>query len=284
MRQTHVIALVAGSLALSVALLVSGDFGLFFHPAGLLLVVGGTLGGIFLAFPLQTLRELKEQLRRMFKTRTMTLAELERLFVALTRLRRDKGVRAMERAAERTGHPFLKMAIRLVADEREPAYVRERMEQEFELFASRRESQRAVLTMMGRLAPAFGLAGTIIGLIRMLHTLKDPATVAEGMSVALLTTFYGIILANLVILPLERKFREITRAEAVELTLLTEGVMGLCAEENGAAIGARLRSFAYAQPQYHPSARQAEALVGAPPWLARLKARLPRVGKVGHGR
>lgn len=284
MRQKHIIALVAGSLALSVALLVSGDFGLFFHPAGLLLVVGGTLGGIFLAFPLQTLRDLKEQVVRLFRTRTMTLAELESLFVALTRLRRDKGVRAMEEAAERTGHPFLKMAVRLVADEREPAYVRERLEQEFELFASRRESQRAVLTMMGRLAPAFGLAGTIIGLIRMLHTLKDPSSVAEGMSVALLTTFYGIILANLVVLPLERKFKEVTRAEAVEMTLLTEGVMGLCAEENGAAIGARLRSFAYAQPQFHPSSRQPKDTVGDPAWLGKMKARLPRIRSVKNER
>lgn len=283
MQQKHIIALVAGSIALSVALLVSGDFGLFFHPAGLLLVVGGTLGGTFLAFPLQTLRELKEQMGRMFKTRTMGAEELENLFVALTRIRRDKGVRAMEAAAARTGHSFLEMSISLVADEREPGYVRERLEQEFELFASQREAQRAVLTMMGRLAPAFGLAGTIIGLIRMLHTLKDPASVAEGMSVALLTTFYGIMLANLIILPLERKFKEITRAEAVELTLMTEGIMGLCMEENGAAIRARLRSFRYARPQPHPSTK-GPVQIKAGAWMKKIKAASPAARRARHER
>lgn len=283
MRQKHVIALVAGSMALSVALLISGDFGLFFHPAGLLLVVGGTLGGTFLAFPLQTLRELKEQMSRLFRTRTMGVNDLEKLFVDLTLIRRDKGVREMEAEANRSGHPFLQMAIALVADEREPVYVRERMEQEFELFASARESQRAVLTMMGRLAPAFGLAGTIIGLIRMLHTISDPSSVAEGMSVALLTTFYGIILANLVILPLERKFKEITRSEAVELTLMTEGVMGLCAEENGAAISARVRSFRFARPQPHPSTREPRA-AGSGGWVKKIKAASPLTRSMSNER
>jgi chemotaxis protein MotA len=228
-----------------------------------LLVVGGTLAGVFLAFPTETLRELWAQIQRIFRTRVMTLEEMEELFVLLTRTRRDEGVRAMENTAQRTGHPFLIMGVSLVADERPAPYIRQRLEQEFDFFSSRRESQRAALTMMGRLAPAFGLAGTIIGLIRMLSTIKDPTGVAEGMSAALLTTFYGIMLANLFVLPLERKFREVTRSEAVEITLLTEGVMGLVSEENGAAISARLRSFRFARPQPHPSTRQGGAAVPA---------------------
>lgn len=281
MKQRMILALVGSSLALAAAILFSGDFAMFFSPAGLLLVVGGTLAGAMVAFPLATLRELADQIKRMFKTHTMSLDQLEKLFVSLTRLRRDQGVREMEEAAHRIGHPFLEMGVSLVADKRAPAYIRERLEQEFELFASRRESHRAVLTLMGRLAPALGLAGTIIGLIRMLNTLKDPSAVAEGMSVALLTTFYGIMLANLLILPIERKFSEVTRCQAEELTLLTEGIMGLAVEENGAAIGARLRSFRYARPQAHPST-QAARPGRANSWLRQIRAHSPLARSMNH--
>ena len=87
----------------------------------------------------------------------------------------------------------------------------------------------------------------MIGLIRMLHTIKDPSEVTAGMSVALLTTFYGIMMANLIILPLERKLNELTRAQAVEMTLISEGIMGLALEDNGAAMQARLSTYRYAQ-------------------------------------
>ena len=248
--------LVSLAVALAVALLaifLGGDFTMFINPAGLLLVIGGTLAGVFLAFPLETLTGLWEQLRALGSPRrTLTGDKLVRLFVALARLQRSQGAVALEAAAAKTGNPFLQMGTRLLADRVPRAEIRERLEQEFEFFASRHEAQRAVLGLMGRLAPAFGLAGTMIGLIRMLHNVSNPAAVSEGMSVALLTTFYGIMLANLIVLPLERKLSEITRAKAVEMTLIIEGILGLAAGENGAAIEARLRSFGLPQDQQAP--------------------------------
>lgn len=283
MKNRNLIIAAILAVAVLAALLISGDFALFFNPLGLLLVVGGTLSGVLVAFPLRTIKGLMRQLRRIFRVKARSLDEIEALFVRLTHLRRDQGVRAMEDEARRLGNPFLEMGVTLVADERAPVYIRERLEQEFELFASRREAQRAVLTMMGRMAPAFGLAGTIIGLVRMLNTFTDPTEVTAGMSVALLTTFYGIILANLVVLPIERKFREITRDEAEELTLMTEGIMGLAAEENGAAISARLHSFGfsgiYSQPE---DGRGSSGSRSPAAWLRQARSRGPLAGGVGH--
>ena len=283
MKNRNLIIASVLAVAIVAALLVSGDFALFFNPLGLLLVVGGTLSGVMVAFPLRTIKGLMRQLKRIFRVRARNLAEIEALFVRLTHLRRDKGVRAMEEEARRLGNPFLEMGVTLVADERAPNYIRERLEQEFDLFASRREAQRAVLTMMGRMAPAFGLAGTIIGLVRMLNTFQDPSEVTAGMSVALLTTFYGIILANLVVLPIERKFRETTRDEAEELTLMTEGIMGLAAEENGAAISARLHSFGfsgiYSQAETGGEAPRSRSTAA---WLRQVRDRGPLAGSVGH--
>ena len=153
----------------------------------------------------------------------------------------------MEDVAKKLNHQFLRMAVIMVADERRPADIAQRLEQEMDFFLARRESQRAVLGFMGRLAPAFGLAGTMIGLIRMLHTISDPDAVAAGMSVALLTTFYGLMLANLVVLPVERKIREHNRAEAVEMALIVEGAVALATEDNASAVASRLSSFKYAE-------------------------------------
>jgi len=248
MDAKYIAPLTVGGILIFTALLLGSDLAIFINPAGLLLVVGGTVAGALIAFPWQTIRDLWQEIKAMGRRRVMSCEELQHIFVQLARLQRTEGVRTLEAAAQKTGNAFLQMGLALVVDDRPREEIRERLEQEFEFFLSRRESQRGVLSLMGRLAPAFGLAGTMIGLIRMLHTIKDPAAVTEGMSVALLTTFYGIMLANLLILPLERKLNELTRAEAVEMTLITEGLMGLEAEENGAAIFARLSSYHWALP------------------------------------
>lgn len=248
MTPKQITSLTIGAVILIVIAVLGRDLSLFFDLSGLALVLGGTLGGVFLAFPWSTLRELWEELRGLGRCRVMSPGELVRTFVELARLQRKSGARTLEMAAKRTGNEFLEMGVSMVVDEMHRDDIRERLEQEFDFFVSRREAQRSVLSLMGRLAPAFGLAGTMIGLIRMLNTISDPSAVAAGMSVALLTTFYGIMAANLLILPLERKLGEQSRAEAVQMTLITEGVMGLALEENGAAIQARLSSYRYAQP------------------------------------
>jgi chemotaxis protein MotA len=243
MSRKHLIAFFLAVLVLVPTLMMSGDLGLFFNPAGLLLVMGGTLLGVYLAYTPEVLKGCWRQVRALNQQRVMEHQELRELFVRLTRLRRVHGDRALEAAAHETGNHFLELGVSLVADQRPSAEIRQRLEQEFDFLLSTREAERAVLNLMGRLAPAFGLAGTVVGLIRMLHSLKDPGSVASGMSVALLTTFYGIMVANLMVLPLERKLRERNRAEAVEMTIITEGIMGLAADDNGAAMDARLGSY-----------------------------------------
>lgn len=257
MTPKQITILIAAGLLLVLALAMGSDLLLFINPAGLLLVVGGTLAGVFLAFPLETLRELWAELRSLGRSRVMGLDRLIAVFVELARLQRRAGARTLERRARALGNPFLALGVSLVVDELPWQEVKQRLEQEFDFFLSRREAQRGVLSLMGRLAPALGLAGTMIGLIRMLHGIKDPAAVTQGMSVALLTTFYGLMLANLLILPLERKLNERTRGEAVEMTLIIEGVMGLCLEENGAAMEARLNSFRQACAGSSPAGAKA---------------------------
>lgn len=248
MSPRNLISIGVAAAVLAAVLYLSGDFALFFNPAGLLLVLGGTAAGVMLAFPLETIRGLFDQIHRLVSARLHTTEEMVEKFVSLALLQRRDGVRALESQAGASGNFFLAMGCSMVADAAPRAEIQKRLEQEYDLYLSRREAQRAVLSLAGRLAPAFGLAGTMVGLIRMLHTLSEPSSVAAGMSVALLSTFYGLMLANLLVLPLERKLAERTRAEALEMTLIADGVMGLAEGEGGAAIDARLHSYRLARP------------------------------------
>jgi chemotaxis protein MotA len=218
---------------------------LYLNPAGLALVLGGTLAGIIIAYPLNTLFSLGRQIRHL-RHGSHDPEELVHTFMQLSELKRKQGVREVETLARRSGNLFLALGVGMVADNRSLSEIRQRLDQEIDMFISKREAEISILSLMGRLAPAFGLAGTVFGLIRMLHGLSDPNLVASGMSEALLTTFYGIMLANLIVLPLERKLRESLRHEAVEMTVISEGIMGLALDENRAVIAGRLRSYRFA--------------------------------------
>ena len=284
MNRKHLIAFVLAIVVLVPILVMSGDLGLFFNPGGLLLVAGGSLLGIYLAFPQEILLGCWRQVRGLNRWRVLEHQELKELFVGLTRLRRLDGERALEAAAHETGNHFLELGVSLVVDNRPREEIRERLEQEFDFCLSRREAERAVLNLMGRLAPAFGLAGTVVGLIRMLHALKDPGSVASGMSVALLTTFYGIMVANLMVLPLERKLKERNRAEAVEMTIITEGIMGLASGDNGAAMDARLSSYRLVRPAAPEESKPRPAWAGGLKGMRGLGLGLTSSRSAGHGR
>jgi chemotaxis protein MotA len=215
---------------------------LYLNPAGLALVLGGTLAGVIIAYPLNSLLNLGRQIGNL-RQGGRDPEVLAHTFMQLSELKRKQGVRAAENMARQEGNTFLALGVALMADNRGLPEIRQRLDQEMDMFITKREAEISILSLVGRLAPAFGLAGTVVGLIRMLHGLSDPNMVASGMSVALLTTFYGIMLANLIVLPLERKLREALREEAVEMTLISEGVIGLALDENRAAIASRLRSY-----------------------------------------
>lgn len=288
MQRKHLISFALAALVIVPTLVMSGDLGLYFNPAGLLLVIGGTLLGVFMAYPAETLRGAYTQVRELNKPRAMDHAAMVDLFVNLVLMRRRQGVRAIEQAANDTGNDFLALGVSMVADEKPAAEIRNRMEQEMDFILARRESERQVLNLMGRLAPAFGLAGTVVGLIRMLHTLKDPGSVAAGMSVALLTTFYGIMLANLLVLPLERKLRERNRQEAIDMTLVTEGVVALAQVENSAVMAAILGNYrptAATRPAAAPAVdADAAPAGGLSRGLGLLRAFIPSARSAGHDR
>jgi len=207
------------------------------------MVVGGTFLATLIAYPWDRFKEMGRSLRAAFSTESVSLETYIDQIVSLARDSRFKGVRVLEARAKETGNDFLRLGIELAADGRSRFETREALEKEYEIYLSNREAQVNILATMARLAPAFGLAGTLIGLIRMLNQLSDPSSLGLGMSLALLTTLYGILLANILLQPLARKLREFTRQETLVMAMITEGVLGILNQDHPSLIDHRLRSL-----------------------------------------
>ncbi len=209
----------------------------------MIIVIGGTFLTTAIAYPWSRFKETLAILTLTFNHRdTGQIKSYIDDIVRLSRINRIQGVRALDEEAQKVGNNFLKLGLELVADGRSRFEIREVLDKESELHISHRESQIGILQSMARMAPAFGLAGTLVGLMKMFTQLSDPSQLGMGMAVALLTTFYGIMVANLILLPLSNKLKEYVRFEAKGMALIVEGIMAIADQEHPTAVDHRLRS------------------------------------------
>ena len=139
---------------------------------------------------------------------------------------------ALEDAAYQLGDEFLQKGILLIVDGTDPELVKNIMETELAFLEERHKEGQSIFETMGTLAPAFGLIGTIIGLINMLKQLDNPSAIGPGMAVALVTTFYGAMFANLIFIPIAGKLKVRSREEVLIKEVMIEGMLSIQAGEN----------------------------------------------------
>jgi chemotaxis protein MotA len=207
------------------------------------LVTAGTLLSALIAFPLKTFRDLCKSLMVVFKQQEtngeLLVSELE----MLAHIWRRSGIVALEKARQGLENVFLQKGIELVVDGYDRYDIRNIMEKDYELYFSRKESQVNILNTLAKLAPVFGFVGTILGLINVLNSMEDPAMIGKGMALALLTTLYGILLANFLFFPLSKKLSEYTKAEATVLNIILEGILDIADQKTSKSISHRLNSY-----------------------------------------
>ncbi len=241
MNVTTVIGIFFGSvlLILAIAMGVSGTnighipttWGIFINIPGLLIVLGGTMAATFISFPSTLVSRVFHSLSLVFRREPDSprrlVAEITRL-AALSRT----GALALEKEMHRIRNPFLKDGIQMLADEFSAEEITEIMQQRIE-FRTRKEMQEAkIFRTMARIAPAFGMIGTLIGLIGMLSNMGTDDTMGSiggNMAVALVTTFYGLILSNMFFIPFANKMEMRTR-EAVETMRMIQESIRMIAE------------------------------------------------------
>ncbi len=163
--------------------------------------------------------------------------------IGLSNVARKEGLLALEEAANSIDDEFLKKGVLLIVDGTDPELVRNILETELNCIEDRHSSVTGFWDSLGAMGPAWGMIGTLIGLINMLQQLSDVSTIGPNMSVALVTTFYGAMLANWICIPISTKLKASNSSEIMIKELMVEGLLSIQAGENPRVIEEKLKSF-----------------------------------------
>jgi len=233
------------------AIMMGGSMSIFINVPSVMIVVGGTLGATMINYPLPDILKVVKVVKNAFFMKKTTANELIANFVNLAGIARREGILALESKLNEMEDEFMRKGMQLSVDGLEPAAIKEILETEIEAIQERHKLGAEIFTTMGTFAPALGMIGTLIGLVQMLQTMSDPSTIGPAMAVALLTTFYGAIMANILFLPIAGKLRNRSGEEVMIKDLMTEGVISIAKGENPRVIEQKLN--AYLPPQMRQS-------------------------------
>ncbi|MHA6251995.1 flagellar motor protein MotP [Oceanobacillus sp. CAU 1775] len=215
----------------------------FIDITSIFIVIGGLTGSMLITFKFDQIKHTGKIIQETMYKNDMRLPELIRLFVELSEEARRKGVLALENKLDTIDDAYLKKGVLLLVDGLEPEDIKDIMEAEITAMEERHYQGRTLLEKAGAYAPAWGMIGTLIGLILMLNRLSDPASLGPSMAVALITTLYGIVLANLVFLPMAAKLEAKSNEEIFIRQIIIEGVVGIQSGQNPRLLEEKLSAF-----------------------------------------
>jgi len=216
--------------------------GLASNLCALMIVLGGTLAATLVAYPWQRLIWTACLLRKAFSSRNEIEWTIDTI-VNFAYTYRKSGIRALEEMGEKIPYGILKTAVELITYNYTKDEIERILEKEAQITYSQYETAHKILYNMARLAPALGLAGTIISLIRIFGHITDSQSMVGYMAIALLNTFYGVVFANLCFVPLSNKLREFMDQEQIRIDLILEGILDVYDQENPRAIEYKLESL-----------------------------------------
>jgi chemotaxis protein MotA len=225
------IGMIFGTIVILAAILVGGDFGTFVNIPSLLVVLGGTIAATLAKFSLaDCIYAFKVGLKQAFVDESVNPRELiEKIKEMASKARKD-GLLALE--DEEIPNIFLKKGVMLCVDGQPPEFVQKVLENEMGYSIERMELGEKIFRAIGEAAPAFGMIGTLVGLVQMLANMSDPSSIGPAMAVALLTTLYGALFANLFALPIADKLLLRYMYDRKTKRLITEGVLGIAQGES----------------------------------------------------
>lgn len=217
---------------------------LFIDPASILIVIGGTIAVVVACYPKQV-RSMLKHFRIMLGAKTFNPEKYIDELVELAQIARKNGLLALEERANAQPDPFFKQAIMLIVDATDPDRVRSILTNDIEQTSARHQEVIAMYERGSNAAPAFGMIGTLIGLVKMLYGLSDAdmSSLGPNMGVALITTFYGSLLAHVVFNPIAANLTARDEEEMVCREIILEGIMAIQSGENPKYLRERLLTF-----------------------------------------
>jgi chemotaxis protein MotA len=240
-----VLGLAAGVVLLfgSILLANGASFGAFLDGPSLLMVVGGSLAAALISMPLRNVLNMGRVCRRVFFNRHEDFADLVDQLVSLAEIARRQGLLALENRVETITNPFLALGLQMAVDGTRAEVIEDVLRTEMEAVSARHRNGKLVLEQLSRFAPAFGMVGTLVGLVIMLCNMRNPEAVGPGMAVAMITTLYGVVIANLFCIPFAEKLSYLSRHELMAMEIIVRGILGIQSGDHPRIIEQRLTTF-----------------------------------------
>ncbi|HUG90303.1 MAG TPA: motility protein A [Planctomycetaceae bacterium] len=242
MDKATVGGLVLGSALMVVAVLIApgASLGAFLDLPSAAVVLGGALAASSIAFPLGTLFLLPGIVRKLLFPGQRDLAPVIGQLIEFAEIARRDGILALENRAEDIDDPFLRLGVQMAVDGTDAEVLEKVLRSEIDAVARRHKTGKSLFETLGRYAPAFGMIGTLIGLIIMLGNMDDPEAIGPGMAVALITTLYGAIVANLFCLPVADKLGFYSKRELEVREVIVQGLLAIQEGDNPRVLQQRL--------------------------------------------
>jgi len=225
------------------SIMLGGSLSGFIDMPSVAVVIGGTMGALLINFPLAKFLSMINLFK---KTILFSIDEpqsvISKMVQYAERARRE-GMLALEEDSENETDEFLRKGLRLAVDGTDPQLLEKILETDVEQIESRHSEGAKILSAGGTFAPAFGMIGTLIGLVNMLSNLSDPTQIGAGMATALITTFYGAVLANAFFLPLAGKLETRSKEEMLLKQMIIDGIMAIQSGDSPRIVEEKLKSF-----------------------------------------
>ncbi len=216
---------------------------IFFDPASIAITVGGSFSAVLIAYPVEAMKKVAKIIMQSFKENTSSSSEIINSFTSLSKKARREGLLSLEDEMAQLTNDFLKKGLQMVVDGLEPETIKEIMDLEIGEMERRHTDGANMLKAWAAYAPAFGMIGTLVGLIQMLANLSDSSALASGMGKALITTFYGALLANIVLVPMAQNLNYKSSLEVNNREMMLEGILAIQSGVNPRIVEEKLTSY-----------------------------------------
>ena len=220
-----IIGLLGGTALVLSAIVMGGSATMFFNVPGLLIVAGGTLATCFIKFSMEDVINTMKVAMKAFMAKMDSPDKIIEEMISFAKIAKKNGMLALEK--EKPNDVFCAKAVRYLADGYDEGIIEDMLNKDIRLTIQRHIVGQKIFKGMGASAPAFGMIGTLIGLVQMLASMDNPASIGPSMAVALLTTLYGALIANLICIPLADKLSLRSEQEQMNKSIIVEAAIGI---------------------------------------------------------
>lgn len=215
----------------------------FIDVASIAIVIGGTFGVFLVAYPLSNAIGVIKIILRTILNKPDSGSAIVTQLIELAQIVRKEGILALESRVGDIKHPFMSKGLQMAIDGQEPSEIENILYMEMDKIGERHMRGADMMTALGTFAPSMGMIGTLVGLVLMLANMEDPSSIGPSMAVALLTTFYGALMANIIFLPMAAKLKTRSKEELLVHEVILSGIQSLVAGENPRVMEQKLLGY-----------------------------------------